>query len=389
MARKLNRKAAEAYSRNFSATVMDEFYANRQAASGQDILEITPLQQINLLLIQRLYVRWQEDTLRLRSPYFNYEHPQVKEALQHFMNTLSRHILVERAALQPLLEEAVLDSLRLLLQPMAYFDELLRRYPQRENLLASLRYLRWQESITGMLQEQLEQGEITDPDFLLTLLDASIKSGKVTLDAIDEQIMAYEQVLPLPLELVDEPAKDIPAPLKEEEEGDFFSAITRSAPRPSRPAPRVEPPTEPQPEPKAEPQPQAQAPRPAPEPKKEAAPIPASARVTTVVSPIADPDPTPRPQPRPATPPLLRPHLERSGLERSGLERSGLPAPQYTLHPKNRKKKAAPLIPALTGEKKSRSTKNLSRKKAVPPWYKSPAAPAFATTSPLISALCL
>jgi hypothetical protein len=241
MARKLNRNAAEAYSKNFSAKVVEDFYANRQAATGQDILEFTPVQQINLLLIQRLYVRWQEDALRLRSPYFNYEHPQVKEALQHFMNTLSRHIQLEREALQPLLEEAVLDSLRLLLQPMAYFAELMQRYPQPDTLQNSLRYLRWQEPITTALNEQLDQKAITDPDFMLTLLDAGIKSGNLELDPIDEHILAYEQILPMPLELVDEPDKESgPSLPKEEEGGDFFSAITRSAPKPGRPTQRVE-----------------------------------------------------------------------------------------------------------------------------------------------------
>ena len=279
MVRKLNRKAAEAYSKTFSSKVMDDFFSNRQVATGQDILELTPVQQVNLLLVQRLYVRWQEDTLRLRSPYFNYEHPQVKEALQQFMNTLSRHIQVERPALQPLLEEAVLDSLRLLLQPMAYIDELIHRYPENESLQASLRYLRWQDPLCTALQEQLEQKEITDGEYLLALLDAGLKSGRLELDAVDEHIQAFEQVHPMPLELIDEPAKEQPVPPKEEAPADFFSAIART-PRPSRPALQPEPQPEPLPIQEAAP---AANPQPQPEAPKFAEPAPAPTPVEPVV----------------------------------------------------------------------------------------------------------
>ena len=282
MVRKLNRKVAEVYSENFSSKVLDNFYANRQAANGQDILELTPVQQVNLLLIQRMYQRWQEEALRMRSPYFNYEHPQVQESLQSFMNTLSRHIQVERPALEPLLQAAVMDTLRLLFNPMAFFDEFLQHYHEPNTLLTSLRYLRMQQPLTDVLQEQVEQKETTETEYLLAILEAGVRSGKIELEPVDEHVQAFEQVLNFPLSLVDEPAEPKPAPPKEEEASDFFSAISRMAPRANKPAPKP-----------------AEEPVRAPEPEPEPAPreilktelSPAAAQEEPLREPAREPDP--------------------------------------------------------------------------------------------------
>ncbi|WP_224999878.1 hypothetical protein [Cesiribacter sp. SM1] len=291
MVRKLNRKAAEAYSEDFSSNVLNNFFSNSTVATGQDILELTPVQQINLLLVQRLYQRWQEETLRLRSPYFNYEHPQVQESLKALMNTLSRHIQVEREALEPLLQGAVLDALRLALNPLSFFDEFLRQNSSLDSLQSSLRYLRWQQSLTDVLHEQVEQKEMGEPEYLLAMLEAGVRSGKIALDSTDEYIQAFEAVLPMPNGLIEEPATPPQAAApREEPADDFFSAISRMAPRTPKPAPRPTPEPEPAqiPEPEPEPAAKVQAPR-----KTE--PDPWVSRPAP-----AEPEPT-VPAPRPAT----------------------------------------------------------------------------------------
>ena len=292
MARKLNRKAAEAYSEYFSSKVLDNFFSDRLAATGQDILELTPVQQVNLLIVQRFYQRWQEEALRLRSPYFNYDHPQVQESLQSFMNTLSRHILVERAALEPLLQAAVLDTLRLLFNPMAFFDEFLRLYTNSKTLQASLRYLRMQQSLTDVLHEQVEQKETYEPEYLLAMLDAGIRSGNLELEPVDEHMQAFNEVLAVPEDMVEEPVVEAPAAAAappKEEPADFFSAISQLAPRTPRPANR----------PKETPKPvEAESsrrepvePAPAPQPKHiERVTVP-----TVEIPETAEPEPTPAP----------------------------------------------------------------------------------------------
>jgi hypothetical protein len=313
MVRKLNRKAAEAYSEDFSSNVLNNFFSNSTVATGQDILELTPVQQINLLLVQRLYQRWQEETLRLRSPYFDYEHPQVQDSLKALMNTLSRHIQVEREALEPLLQGAVLDALRLALNPLSFFDEFLRQNPSLESLQASLRYLRWQQSLTDVLHEQVEQKEMGEPEYLLAMLEAGVRSGKLPLDPTDEHIQAFEVVLPMPSGMVEEPvvaAPEPPAP-KEEPADDFFSAISRMAPRTPKPAPRLTPEPEPVQAPEPEPEPIARV-----QPPRKTEPDPWVHRATP-----AEPEPVaPAPQPAakvitPAAPPAAKPAETRKPEE--------------------------------------------------------------------------
>lgn len=287
MVRKLNRHAAEAYSENFSSKVLDNFFSSHQAAGGQDILELTPVQQVNLLVVQRFYQRWQDEALRLRSPYFDFEHPQVQESLQAFMNTLSRHILVERQALEPLLQAAVLDTLRLLFNPMAFFDEFLRLYTNRETLLASLRYLRLQESLTDVLHEQIEEKETTEAEYLLAMLEAGIRSGKLSLDPVEEHLQAFDQVLSLPNDLAEDPvAAPVTAAPPKEEPSNFFSAISQRPPRATKPVPREAERSEP----------------------AQVAPVPAE-QPHPIAEPLAETPRAARQEPAPALPEAFKPEV--------------------------------------------------------------------------------
>ena len=291
MVRKLNRKAAETYSQNFSRRVLDDFFSKQPAATGQDILELTPVHQVNLLVIQRLYQRWQQEALQLRSAYFDFGHPQVQESLQAFMNTLSRHIQVEREALEPLLQEATLDTLRLLFNPMAFFAEFIGDYLKPESLQASLRYLRMQQALTDTLHEQIEKKETTETEYLLAILEAGIGSGRLELEPVEEHVQAFEQVLLFPKGLVEEQGPAAPLPPKEEAT-DFFSTISGMSPRPARTAPKEEE------APKAQEAatPKEPAPAPIPPAPKVSEPEPAIARAPT---PTAAPEPAAAP-PAPA-----------------------------------------------------------------------------------------
>lgn len=285
MARKLNRKAAEAYTEDFSNKVLNDFFSDRQAAVGHDILELTPVQQVNLLVIQRLYQRWQEETMSLRSAYFNFEHPEVQESLQSFMNTLSRHILVERHALEPFLKAAVMDTLRLLFNPMAYFDELLRLYRKPEAIQASLRYLRLQQPLIEVLQEQVEDKEAKEPEYVLAILEASMRSGKLAPEPLEEHVQAFAQVLPLPQEIADEPLENTPPAAAKETPADntnFFSSISQIGSRQARPASQQT---------TAAKSPQSGRPAPAP-----------TVRMDSISESQVAPSPAAKPQPKPAAP---------------------------------------------------------------------------------------
>ena len=53
---------------------------------------------MNLFVVRELFKAWKEETKKLKSPYFNYESPEVKEALETLMDKLSNNILSRSSA---------------------------------------------------------------------------------------------------------------------------------------------------------------------------------------------------------------------------------------------------------------------------------------------------
>lgn len=112
-----------AYAARLASRVCETALTGQEAVEGSALLSLTPVRQLNLLVLHSLMHRWKQETARLRSPYFNYDAPQVQQALQEFMTTLSRHIQVQRADLEPLVAEAVTDALGLALDPATTYSQ--------------------------------------------------------------------------------------------------------------------------------------------------------------------------------------------------------------------------------------------------------------------------
>ena len=117
----------EHYGRRLATRLSQQFFGPQPAATldGPALLKFTPIRQVNLLVLRQLLGRWQQEASALRSPYFDFEAAPVRAALGQFMNVLSRHIRLDRAALEPLLAQAVADTLVLATDARAAFEHLL------------------------------------------------------------------------------------------------------------------------------------------------------------------------------------------------------------------------------------------------------------------------
>lgn len=114
------------YGRRLAVRLCDQYFAAQPNArlDGPALRQFTPLRQINLLVIRQLMTEWQAESRRLRSPYFSFEADEVQSALTQFMNLLSRHISLARPAFEPLLAQAIADTLILAAAPAAAFEHL-------------------------------------------------------------------------------------------------------------------------------------------------------------------------------------------------------------------------------------------------------------------------
>ena len=101
--------------------VLQNAYNVREHLDGTAILQLTPIKQVNYFVLKHLYRTWQKEMIHLKSPFFAYEKVEVKDALMAFMNVLSKHIHIGKAAMLPLLQGAINETLLLLLYPQIIF----------------------------------------------------------------------------------------------------------------------------------------------------------------------------------------------------------------------------------------------------------------------------
>lgn len=159
------------YGRRLAARLCDQHFGNPSAAplDGPAVLNFTPVRQLNLLVVRQLLGQWQAETARLRSPYFNFEAAPVQEALAQFLNLLSRHISLGRAALEPLLAQAAAATLGLVADPAGSFQRLLlgpTEPPVLAALRDNLRYIDVDKAFFQGFVDSLPSGSDLSHDFL-------------------------------------------------------------------------------------------------------------------------------------------------------------------------------------------------------------------------------
>ncbi len=121
MQTKVDLPKLESYSIALSEKLCNDYYqGNTSVISGSEILKFTGIDQLNLFIVKNLFDRWKEESYKLRSPYFDYDNEDVKDALTIFLNKLSRHISIRKEFFKPLVKKAVADTLAYTLQPYQF-----------------------------------------------------------------------------------------------------------------------------------------------------------------------------------------------------------------------------------------------------------------------------
>ncbi len=117
----LNLNYISDYSKKFAGLIESEAYASKDKLSGNDLMKVTKVEQINYFLLKNLFVNWQQDWESLKSPYFDFDHPEVEKGLKDFMNKLSNHISVRKEHFTSLLINAIQNSIILAFSPYDYY----------------------------------------------------------------------------------------------------------------------------------------------------------------------------------------------------------------------------------------------------------------------------
>jgi hypothetical protein len=198
----------EHYGRRLASRLCQQYFGPQPDATldGPALLKFTPVRQLNLLVLRQLLGRWQHEAQSLRSPYFDFEAEAVRAALTQFMNVLSRHIRLDRAALEPLLAQAATDTLLLAADPALAFERLLlpTASPDTDEpvplaqLRDALRYLdQDKEYYQGFIDSLPTSNAPLGRDFLTQRFALYQAKTSKAADAMPRLVAALSPLLPL------------------------------------------------------------------------------------------------------------------------------------------------------------------------------------------------
>jgi hypothetical protein len=199
----INQQEIRDYSQRFGRNIMRQTFINRQAVGGQDILTLTPVKQVNFFVLKQLLDSWQSESAQLKSPYFDYEAEEVQQAMQQFMNVLSRHIRIEQDALLPLLTKATEEALLLIFSPYAYYLHEISKPGRSKLMVADLKklkkYVKINDHLLGAYIARFESEgiEAIFSEDAVRIFNEVCERTDASPEAVDAHLSDFAQIEPL------------------------------------------------------------------------------------------------------------------------------------------------------------------------------------------------
>jgi len=199
MDEKISLEAIALYSDAYAEKVLKRAFASKEKLNGQEILSLCDVHQVNLFIVRELFKSWKEETKKLKSPYFDYEHPEVKDALETFMGTLSTHIAVDRQHFAPLLKKAVSQAVLVVLDPYDYFSMLVSGTHNKLDVSGfreEIKYLKINKGPLERMLQKLEEKKLKEVsgNEAFAILDQILEEVSFTPDDVDEYIEKFSIV---------------------------------------------------------------------------------------------------------------------------------------------------------------------------------------------------
>ena len=200
MDNKLNEEQINKYSEQIANKLLSSFFDNKEKISGEEILNFSAIKQVNLFTLKGLFETWKEEANKLESPYFDYNDPEVLEAIENFKNTVSRHILVDKISFRPILIKAISDSLILIFSPYHFYLNELNGFNQKniqphDGLKELKKFTKVNTAILEGLMTKLEhaiEGNIEeDSTKILDDVVENLSSGPEDMDGYIEAFSNY------------------------------------------------------------------------------------------------------------------------------------------------------------------------------------------------------
>jgi len=194
----VNHKFIKEYAEKLTANLCRQFFVNKAFISGPEILNFHPENQLNLLIVKNIFLNWQKESLKLRSPFFDFEDEGVKQALKSFMNKLSNHSKVYRYDFEPLVSKSIADLILLATMPGDFFSAEIEQLAGPKIQLALLkdfsRYIRVNRFVIEQVIKEIETSGQTE-----TFAGETVRFVRKSILENPEKLESAEKVLSLML----------------------------------------------------------------------------------------------------------------------------------------------------------------------------------------------
>ncbi len=203
MDEKISLAAVQEYAEKYAHQLAGSFFNGKKHISGRDILELSEIKQVNLFVIARLLDLWKKESKKLKSPYFDYDSPEVTEALSQFQNTLSNHILISKENFTPLLTQAVHQTLYLILDPYDFYSDTLDSDAngsiRTQDLKNEVKYIKINKAPLDRLVARLEEGGLDkiSGNEAFAMLDRILEEVNFSPEEIDPYLAAFGKITPI------------------------------------------------------------------------------------------------------------------------------------------------------------------------------------------------
>ncbi|AFM04762.1 hypothetical protein Fleli_2394 [Bernardetia litoralis DSM 6794] len=209
MASKLNNNAVLAYAESFAKAVCSDFFAKHERITGSQLTDFCGIKQINLFIIKILFENWQTDNAKIKSPFFDYENPEIKALLEKLMNMLSRNISIDETTFEKLVTQSVADTIQLLLAPYVFYEQEIQKLAQNGNTIRvneefkpALKYVKTHkvlfEQIVRGLEEKSDAGMISITKAIDTI--GNIVDNNVEYDDPKTVLRQLGDIVPLKIQ---------------------------------------------------------------------------------------------------------------------------------------------------------------------------------------------
>jgi len=195
---KINFAELEKYAYAFSEKVCGSFFSSHTAITGSQILKFTNIDQVNFFIVQEIFEKWKEETSRLKSPYFDYDNAEIKEALRNFINKLSNFIVVKHDDFAPVVRKACYNTLWFSFLPDDFISKtyLTKTFIKKEELKEKARYIKIHKTLYAefiALVEQEAEEEISTVE-LFRLFNKVYQGYKQSADEQTLTISSFSTV---------------------------------------------------------------------------------------------------------------------------------------------------------------------------------------------------